>query len=171
MMSPVKGQGTLGRHLIHYILHRPFYKRALCWSGAGAVGADSSPWNSWKDRWIEAAWRGSTRGGSAEAGPSLQELRAGRQLVNKSCMPLLYLWSALNIIISDDYSRPDDWQTYFWTCVQSEGRPDWRGPVKSSLWYPDEATVQGLLYIKFFFSSFSFLSPKHSRGGLTEPNR
>lgn len=52
MMSWVRGRGTLGRHLIHYILHRPFYKRALCWSGAGALGADSSAQNSWRDRWM-----------------------------------------------------------------------------------------------------------------------
>lgn len=60
MMSRVGGRGTLGRHLIHYILHRPFYKRALCWSGAGALGGDSSPHNSWKDRWMETGldqWR------------------------------------------------------------------------------------------------------------------
>ena len=64
MMSWVGGRGTLGRHLIHYILRRPFYKRALCWSGAGALGADSSPQNSWKDRWMEAAYRGRTSGGA-----------------------------------------------------------------------------------------------------------
>lgn len=56
MMSRVRGRGTLGRHLIHYILHRPFYKRALCWNGAGVLGGDSSQRSSWKDRWMEAAW-------------------------------------------------------------------------------------------------------------------
>lgn len=64
MISWVRGRGTLGRHLIHYILHRPFYKRALCWSGAGAGGADSSLHNSWRDRWMEAAWGVRTSAGS-----------------------------------------------------------------------------------------------------------
>lgn len=51
MMPWVRGRGTLGRHVIHYILHRPFYKRALCWSGAVALGEDSSLKSSWKDGW------------------------------------------------------------------------------------------------------------------------
>lgn len=74
-MSWVGGRGTLGRHLIHYILHSPFYKRALCWSGAGALGGDSSPRSSWKDRWklVEQFH---------EAGPSLERLLAGPQPVN-----------------------------------------------------------------------------------------
>lgn len=60
MMSWVRGRGTLGRHVIHYILHRPFYKRALCWSGAGAQGEDSSPKSSWKDGWKLAGDAGPT---------------------------------------------------------------------------------------------------------------
>lgn len=70
MMSRVGGQGTLHRHLIHYILPGPFYKRALCWSGAGALGGDSSLQNSWKDRWMEADGRGGTGGDEAGSSPA-----------------------------------------------------------------------------------------------------
>lgn len=72
MMSWVRGRGTLGRHLIHYILRRPLYKRALCWSGAGSrfisteqlerridgsslQDAGSEQW-CWTFSWIATSW-------------------------------------------------------------------------------------------------------------------